>query len=202
MTIVGSASSRRCLTLAVTIVAFLTGSLGGVDGAPGASPPTARDSQCKAKCRTAERRKAGRTRYLAAHRYSYFEGTPGMNGTGLTLDLCADGTLDASGTTIVYRTGAYDFSFDGRWSVLSATRWKVRVAYTTANYQANNPSVIPASPPLPVGVLRLWTKTKTGALQILDGGGLLDGSATAKPILQRTLLPTGDACPVVGATAA
>lgn len=180
----------RFLALVTTTAALLSGCLVSVEIAA-AAQHSARAKHCKTKCR-----KAKATRYLATHRYSYVAGSSYGSGESLELDLCADGTLGASGTQWVYRTGAYDFTFDGRWSVISAKGWRARVAFTTANYQANNPSYIPTAPPPETGVLRLWIKARR-ALGLRDGGGLFD---PLQGPLSRTGLPSGS-CPVAGAPA-
>ena len=110
--------------------------------------------------------------------------------------LCADGTLHASGSTLIYRTAYYHFTFDGRWSVISAARGKSRVAFTTANYQADNPPTVQANPPPEAGVLGLGIKARSSVV-IRDDGGLFDPPV---PTLSRTALPSG-ACPLVGAPA-
>jgi hypothetical protein len=179
----------RFLALAMTTAALVSSAVVAVDIAA-AAQHSVRAKHCKTKCR-----KAKATRYLAGHRFFHFAGYPGVEGTALDLDLCADGTLHASGNTLVYRTDEYDFSFDGHWSVISATRWKTRVAFTTANYQTDHPTPF-QNPPPEAGVLRLWIKGRSAA-GIIDGGGLFNPPV---PPLSRSVLPSGS-CPIAGAPA-
>ena len=190
MTATRSGFSGRFLALVSTTAALLSGAVMAVDIAA-AAQDSVPAKHCKTKCRMAKA-----THYLAGHRYSYFVGSPGVSSRSLDLDLCPDGTLNASGNALVYRMGAYDFSFDGRWSAIAATRWKTKVAFTTANYQASNPPNILSDPPPEAGVLGLWIKTRS-AVGIRDGGGLFDPPVGP---LSRTMVPSAS-CPVVGAPA-
>jgi hypothetical protein len=189
MTATRSGFSASFLAL-VTTAALLGGGVVAVDTAAATQHSTVFAKHCKAKCRQAKA-----THYLAGHRYFYFAGSPGIAGTALNLDLCPDGTLRASGDTLEYRLGAYDFSFDGTWTVMSARGWRARVAFTTVNYQTNKPPAFgQPNPPPEAGVLRLWIKARS-AVGIRDGGGLFDPT---QGTLSRTASPSGS-CSVVGA---
>jgi hypothetical protein len=187
-------ASRWASLAAVVALAVLCGRPAAALNVAVAAPkhPMARAKHCKATCH-----KAAAFRYLAKHRYSYGWGSAGGSNGGMDLDLCADGTLHATGDVQVYRRGAYDFSFDGTWAVLSASRWKAKVVFTTGNYQTiSGGGLYSANPPPSAGVLRLWIKARMST-GVRDGGGLFNPIAVS---LSRGGLPSGS-CPVVGAPA-
>jgi len=191
MTAIGSVCwSRRSLAVVVAVAALFGGAAVAVNVAAATKHSPTLGKHCKAKCQ-----KARAIGYLAGHRYSYVVGSAPGSSNSLNLDLCADGSLHARGEIALYRLGVYDFSFEGRWSVISASRWRTKVAFTTTNWQTNYPGYLPAGPP-PAGVLSLWIKARI-ATGIRDGGGLFDPLAGS---LSRGVLPSGS-CPVVGAPA-